>query len=54
MRGDVGHRWWRFRALREIAREHFWRREIAAGDPYVSEGIFERHTVNETKTVFPR
>ena len=29
-------------------------RAIAAGDPYVTEGIFERHSVHETKTVFPR
>ena len=29
-------------------------KEIAAGDPYVTEGIFERHTLNETKAVFPR
>jgi len=29
-------------------------RTLAANDPYVTEGIFERHTVNETKAVFPR
>ena len=29
-------------------------RAIASGDPYVTEGIFERHSVQETKTVFPR
>ena len=27
---------------------------IADGDPYVTEGVFERHSVHETKTVFPR
>jgi uncharacterized protein YciI len=26
-------------------------RRIAAGDPYVTEGIFERHEVRETKVV---
>ena len=26
-------------------------REIAAGDPYVTAGIFERHEVHETKVV---
>jgi len=29
-------------------------REIAARDPYVTCGIFERHSVHETKAVFPR
>jgi uncharacterized protein YciI len=29
-------------------------RELAARDPYVTEGIFERHEVRETKVVFPR
>ena len=29
-------------------------RAIAARDPYVTEGIFDRHEVNETKVVFPR
>lgn len=29
-------------------------KQIAARDPYVTEGIFERHTVHETKAVFPR
>ena len=29
-------------------------REIAARDPYVTEGIFERYTLHETKAVFPR
>jgi uncharacterized protein YciI len=29
-------------------------REIAAGDPYVVEGVFARHTVHETKAVFGR
>lgn len=28
--------------------------QIAAADAYVSEGIFERYTLNETKAVFPR
>ncbi len=29
-------------------------RAIADADPYVKEGIFERHSVHETRTVFPR
>jgi len=29
-------------------------RAIAAHDPYVTEGIFERYEVRETKVVFPR
>jgi uncharacterized protein YciI len=29
-------------------------RGVAARDPYVTEGVFERHTVHETKGVFPR
>jgi uncharacterized protein YciI len=29
-------------------------RAIAARDPYVTEGIFERHEVYETRVVFPR
>ena len=29
-------------------------RALAARDPYVVEGIFARHTVNETKAVFPK
>ena len=29
-------------------------RDIAARDPYVAKGIFERHEVYETRTVFPR
>ena len=29
-------------------------REVAARDPYVVEGVFERHSVNETKAVFGR
>jgi uncharacterized protein YciI len=29
-------------------------RAFAAGDPYVVEGIFERHEVRETRVVFPR
>jgi hypothetical protein len=28
-------------------------RAIAARDPYVTEGIFERYTVHETRAVFP-
>ncbi len=28
-------------------------RRFAAGDPYVTEGIFERYEVYETKKVFP-
>ena len=28
-------------------------RALAARDPYVVEGIFERHEVHETRTVFP-
>lgn len=27
---------------------------IAARDPYVVEGVFARHEVNETRVVFPR
>jgi uncharacterized protein YciI len=29
-------------------------REIAARDPYVTRGVFERHTLHETKAVFGR
>ena len=29
-------------------------RQLAASDPYVTKGIFERYTLNETKAVFPR
>lgn len=29
-------------------------RAQAAGDPYVTEGIFERYSVHETRVVFPR
>jgi uncharacterized protein YciI len=29
-------------------------RDIAARDPYVARGIFERHEVYETRVVFPR
>jgi uncharacterized protein YciI len=29
-------------------------RAVAARDPYVAEGIFERHEVHETRVVFPR
>ena len=29
-------------------------RAIAARDPYVTRGIFERHEVRETRVVFPR
>jgi uncharacterized protein YciI len=29
-------------------------REIAARDPYVTQGVFERHEVYETRVVFPR
>jgi uncharacterized protein len=29
-------------------------REIAARDPYVTEGIFARYEVRETTTVFPK
>jgi uncharacterized protein YciI len=29
-------------------------RALAARDPYVVEGIFERHEVHETRVVFPR
>jgi uncharacterized protein YciI len=29
-------------------------RAIAARDPYVVEGVFERHEVHETRVVFPR
>jgi hypothetical protein len=29
-------------------------REVAAADPYVVEGVFERHELRETKAVFPR
>ncbi|MGH0028767.1 MAG: YciI family protein [Myxococcota bacterium] len=29
-------------------------RAVAARDPYVVEGVFERHAVNETRVVFPR
>ncbi|HEY5658535.1 MAG TPA: YciI family protein [Myxococcota bacterium] len=29
-------------------------RAIAARDPYVAQGIFERHEVYETRAVFPR
>ena len=28
-------------------------REIASGDPYVTEGIFERWELHETRVVFP-
>jgi uncharacterized protein YciI len=28
--------------------------DIAARDPYVAQGIFERHEVYETRAVFPR
>lgn len=29
-------------------------RATAAADPYVREGVFERHEVRETRVVFPR
>jgi len=29
-------------------------RAVAARDPYVCKGVFERHVVHETKVVFPR
>jgi hypothetical protein len=29
-------------------------RDVAARDPYVAKGIFERHEVHETRAVFPR
>ena len=29
-------------------------RAIAAADPYVTRGVFERHEVRETRVVFPR
>lgn len=29
-------------------------RAIAARDPYVTEGVFARHEVRETRVVFPR
>ena len=29
-------------------------RGIAARDPYIAEGIFERHELYETRAVFPR
>lgn len=29
-------------------------RAVAARDPYVVEGVFQRHAVHETKVVFPR
>ena len=29
-------------------------RALAARDPYVVEGVFERHEVHETRVVFPR
>jgi len=29
-------------------------RAVAAADPYVREGVFERHEVRETRVVFPR
>ena len=28
-------------------------RALAAADPYVSEGVFERHELHETRVVFP-
>ena len=28
-------------------------RAIAAADPYVTEGVFERHAVHETRVVLP-
>ncbi len=37
-----------FVAVRRAAAE-----AIAAHDPYVVEGVFERHEVHETKVVFP-
>jgi len=41
MRGELGHRWWRFVALREIAREHFRRRQIAAGERTLIKALVE-------------
>lgn len=29
-------------------------REVAAGDPYVTEGIFERYELFETRVIFPK
>ena len=29
-------------------------RALAAGDPYVVEGVFERYEVHETRAVFPK
>ena len=29
-------------------------RALAARDPYVTHGVFERHSVHETRVVFPR
>ena len=41
MRSELGHRWWRFHALKEMAREHFARRDPAAGEAMLVTALEE-------------
>ncbi|MHC4955712.1 MAG: hypothetical protein ACYTGZ_17815 [Planctomycetota bacterium] len=41
MRAELGHRWWRYFALREIAREYFTRREVAEAEAMLVKALTE-------------
>ncbi|MHC4846937.1 MAG: LamG-like jellyroll fold domain-containing protein [Planctomycetota bacterium] len=41
MRAELGHRWWRFFALKEMARELFARREVEAGEKMLIQALVE-------------
>jgi hypothetical protein len=41
MRRELGHRWWRFMALRAIAQELFRRREVEAGEKMLVRALVE-------------
>jgi len=41
MRGELGHRWWRYVALRDMAREYFVRRDVARGEELLIRSLVE-------------
>jgi len=41
MRAELGNRWWRYVALRDIAREYFSRRDVAAGEELLIRSLVE-------------
>jgi len=41
MRAELGHRWWRYIALRDLAREYFVRRDVGAGEQMLIKALVE-------------